>query len=242
VTGLSRPAEGPELLDDPALSWEDARDAYVDIAASNRWLLGLGPIVRECGDLVRVAARDGRSPVTLLDAGCGGGDASRALARWASRARIDLRVTAIDLSPLACRYAREACAGEPSIEVVEGDAFSPPRTADVIHAGMVLHHVPRPEQAGVLRRLVDAARVGVVVSDLRRTHVGYWGARAFGLLTGRRRLFRHDGPLSIARGFTIDEGRAIAAAAGVPEARVAKHACSRLTWTVGPLPDRASSS
>ena len=231
---LTAPAAGPELLDDERLGWEDAREAYEDIELSNVLLLGLRPILRECGDLVRAAARDGRSPVTLLDAGCGGADAARALSAWAREAAIDLRVVAVDSSPLACRRAREACASDPLIEVIEGDAFAPGLVADVVHAGMVLHHVPRPMQAQALRSCWEASRVGVVVSDLRRTRLGWVGAHAFGMLTRRGRLFRHDAPLSIARGFTLDEARAIAVAAGLPQARIARHACSRLTWTIGP--------
>lgn len=231
---LSRPAEGPELLDDEALGWDDARDAYEDIALSNRLLLGLRPILAECADLVRVAARDGSRPVTLLDAGCGGADAARALSAWSRGARIDLRVLAVDISPHAVRFAREACAGDDRIEVREGDAFAKDLRADVVHAGMLLHHVPRSGQAQAMRRAWDSARVGVVISDLRRTRLGHAGARAFSLLTRRRRLFAHDAPLSIARGFTMDEARAIAMAAGLPFARVTAHPCSRLTWTIGP--------
>lgn len=231
---LSRPAPGPELLDAHDLSWEDARDAYEDIALSNRLLRGLGPILAECGDLIRLAARDGRAPVTLLDAGCGGADASRALARWARSARIDLRIQAVDLSPHACRFAREACRDEDGIEVIQADAFTGGFEADVVHLGMMLHHVPRQEQSRALETAWRAARVGVVVSDLRRTALGYHGARAFSLLTRRRRLFAHDAPLSIARGFTLEEAREIAIQAGLPHARIAAHPCSRLTWTLGP--------
>src|SRR5699024_7840642 len=52
------------------------------------------------------AASAGRWTTTVLDIGCGGGDVACALARWARRDGVDLRVTGIDPDPRAHDWAR----------------------------------------------------------------------------------------------------------------------------------------
>ena len=231
-------ADGPELMDSPAVSWEDFRDAVEDLALSNRLLGGIAPILAACGDLARVAAQDGRRPVTFLDVGCGGGDVALALARWARSARLDARVLAVDVSPHAVRHARDTCRDEPWVSVVQADAFAlpfPEGLVDVVHAGQVLHHVERADQPAFVRRLAELATTGMVISDLRRTRFAFHGVTLFGKLTGRRRLFLNDGPLSVARAFTMAEARELARASGVEGIRVERHAFSRLTWVRGPV-------
>ena len=170
------PADCQELLDDPRLPEADAIRALHDIALSNRRLGAHRAILSQIGDLIRVAAREGRGPVTLLDVGAGAGDVALALTRWARARGLVLRVLAMDASSASCEFAARAVGAEPWIEVVRGDAFRPPvadGSVDIVHAGLLLHHVPRPEQAAFLRRFASLARVGLVVSDLRRSRSSF---------------------------------------------------------------------
>jgi hypothetical protein len=60
--------------------------------------------------------------------------------------------------------------------------------------------------AGLLCEMARVARIGVIVTDLRRSHAAYWGARLLALgITNR--LTRHDGPLSVLRAYTPAEVR-----------------------------------
>jgi hypothetical protein len=58
------------------------------------------------------------------------------------------------------------------------------------------------------RLLGEMARVAsrrVIVLDIRRHWLAYWGFRSWSLVFTRNRLVRHDGPLSVLRGFTSAE-------------------------------------
>lgn len=233
---LSVPSDQLELMDGDHADERDLREAYDDIAVSNRLLGGHAASIGACADLIRAAARAGRSPVTVLDVGGGGGDTAAALSAWCRTERIAVRILCTDLSPIACRHARVRRAADPWIRVQRADAFALPSRsgADVVHAALFLHHVPRPRQAELLAALAGLADVGVAVVDLHRTAWAWHGIRLFGAVTGRGRLFRNDAPLSVARGFSRAEAAALAEATGLEGWRLQLRPAARLTWVRGP--------
>jgi SAM-dependent methyltransferase len=224
-------------MDDPHAPAADLRDAYADLAFSNRWLGGTDVAVAACADLVRRAARDGADPVVVLDVGAGGGDVALALARWTRRAHVRAVVVALDASPVATAHARAAARDDDRVRVVRGDLRRLPfaeGAVHVVHAGQVLHHVPRAEQADVLRTLCAVARTGVAVTDLEASPLAFHLVRAFATLTGRQRFYRHDAPVSVARAFTLEEARELARRSGIASLRVERRPFWRLSLVAGP--------
>lgn len=230
-----------ELMDDPHADEHDLRDAVEDLALSNRWLGGHAATIASCADLLRVAARDGARPVTLLDAAGGGGDTAAVLAAWCRGAGIEPAVTVLEISEPIARAAEERLRDVDGAAVVRGDLREPPfpdGSFHVVHAGQLLHHVPHEAQAATIARLAGLASVGVAITDLRRERWAAVGVRIFGALTRRRRFFRHDGPVSVLRGFTPERARHLALAAGVTGLRVHRHPFARVSWSAGPFPVR----
>jgi hypothetical protein len=68
--------------------------------------------------------------------------------------------------------------------------------------------------------MTRVARRRVIVLDIRRHWLAYWGFVAWSRLLTRNRLIRYDGPLSVLRGFTRDE------------LMVLGNALPNFTWTV----------
>jgi hypothetical protein len=79
-----------------------------------------------------------------------------------------------------------------------------------------------------LRELRRVARFAVVVSDLRRGAWPFLVTWTTLRLISRSPLIRHDGPMSIRRGFLPMELLALAEAAGWKTPRVFRHAFFRL--------------
>jgi hypothetical protein len=160
---------------------------------------------------------------SLLDVGTGGADIPVAIVRWARRKGIAARIVALEPDPVAAAVARRETGGYPEISILRGDGFKPPfapRAFDFVLASQVLHHFSEADITALLRGWACLARRSLLVSDLVRHPLAYYGIR---LLTGvftRNVMTRMDAPLSVSRAFTLDEWRNLFRSAGVGPARV----------------------
>jgi len=219
---------GRELLDDPAVAPAVAERSLRDVARSNVLFGGRRAVLRAVGDILPALGARG----TLLDVGTGLGDIPAAARRLAARRGIALTTVGVDLRASLAAASRARIG-----EAVCADALALPfddGAVDVVTCSQVLHHFAEDEAVRVLRELTRVARVGVVIGDLRRS----WLAAALFWLAswplGFHRVTRHDGVLSVLRGFTRDELRALAERAGASAPAVRRSLGWRLAATWGP--------
>jgi len=186
---------------------------YAQFALVNRVVAGWRGIYR-----TRIRPRlSADSRASLLDIGCGGGDLSVLLARWAARDGLRLEVTAIDPDPRAILFARSrhAPADVTFRQVSSAELLEEGQRYDVVVSNHVLHHLD-----GLGTFLSDSAMLSrgtVVHNDIRRSPAAY--ALFFAgswVLTGS--YIRQDGLTSIRRSYTTAE-LAAAAPAGWTVAR-----------------------
>lgn len=192
----------PELMDDPACDPVALDTTYRLFGVINPLVASWRPVYRRhLRPVLRAAAREGR-PATVLDVGCGGGDVARALARWAARDGLDVRITGIDPDERATRWAaaHDRGAGTTYRTVASGELVAAGETYDAVISNHMLHHLTPAELAGVLADSEALARGVAVHNDLRRSRAAwlvYWVAT---LPLARARTFvRFDGLLSIRR-------------------------------------------
>jgi 2-polyprenyl-3-methyl-5-hydroxy-6-metoxy-1,4-benzoquinol methylase len=196
-----RPRRGREYLDDA-----EQMDAHVvrrslgDVARANALFGGTRAVIAELRHATRQASA-GRS-LTLLDVGTGRGDIPAAATAWSHRHGIHLETIGVEQSELLARIARD------QTMVMSADALQLPladRSVDIAMCSQVLHHFERTTAATVLRELHRVARLRVIVSDLHRS----WFAAAGIWLASYPLVFhpvsRHDGVVSVLRGFTRRE-------------------------------------
>ncbi len=152
-------------------------------------------------------------PFHLVDLGAGACDIPVWLLREARLRGLDLRVTAVDADPRVVRYARERHGNEPGLDIREADALDLDAFApfDFLFANHFLHHLPDAVLPALLADAARLAQLGVVFTDLRRSRLSYL---AFSLVARlyRDSFARADGLLSIRKGFTPAELRALAPA------------------------------
>ena len=210
-----------EMMDD--FSIVDARlaGALDDLRQVNRFLGGYASVRKAVAPFLH--QRRGRTH--LLDLGTGGADVPEYLVRWADRQGLDVRVTGLEANPATVRYARRRLDERlpprlrRRIELVKGDAFAPPfqdGEVDIVVAALFLHHFHGRRAADLLAVMHRLACYGIVVSDLHRHPLAYWGIRAVGKLLPASVMFAHDAPLSVLRGFRRNELIDLAAEAGLP--------------------------
>lgn len=98
---------------------------------------------------------------------------------------------------------------------------------DHVVSSLVFHHLSDEVAVAVLQEMMRVARGRIFVIDLRRSVNAYLGYRALSFFLFQR-LTREDGALSVQRGFTDAELRAIAERAGLREISVKRSAPFRL--------------
>lgn len=192
--------DDPELMDAPGLPEAEVEEAYRVLRRVNRQLGNLGTMRREFSRFVHEDMPD-RASFTVLDVGSGSGDIAVAL-REIMPARAGL-VLALDRDASAVAAARRQ-----SLAAVRGDALRLPfddRSIDLVTAVKFAHHFHGRSLRRLVEEMVRVARHRVIILDIRRHWLAYWGFRAWSLALTRNRLVRHDGPLSVLQGFTPEE-------------------------------------
>ena len=176
-------------------------------------------------------------PASILDLATGGGDIPRALARWARREQIPLRITAVDGNPEILAIARERSRDYPEISFEQQNLLALPYgvgSFDVVLNSLTLHHFSDDQAVAILRRIGQIARVGYVVNDLRRRHLTIWVSRLLARTIIRNPIAKFDAPASCERAFSVGEWRELVRRAALPAARVDGWRGYRLVIVGGP--------
>jgi 2-polyprenyl-3-methyl-5-hydroxy-6-metoxy-1,4-benzoquinol methylase len=227
VSGPARLTGVVERMDRPGVGEEDLRRTLMDLARINRTFGGTKIVL---GHLRPWLSRL-RQPIRMLDVGTGFADLPRAIVGWARREGIAVSIEGLDHHAEIRTLATQACADYPEIRIREGDALAlpyPDQSFDIAFASQIIHHMEGEEPIRLLRELRRVARHDVLVSDLRRGTCPFLVTWVALHLVSGSPLIRHDGPLSIRRGFNPTEMLALANAAGWKTPRVFRHAFFRL--------------
>jgi ubiquinone/menaquinone biosynthesis C-methylase UbiE len=189
-------------MDMPGLAPSEVIAAYRVLERVNRQLGHLQSLKRE---LRRSLAEDrfDQHSMTLLDVGSGSGDLPWELRKLLSGRAIRGQVLVLDRDLTAVQLASSR-----SLLAVQGDALHlpfPDRSLDLVTAVKFAHHFSGEGLTRLVSEMARVARCRVVILDIRRHWLAYWGFRAWSRLFTRSRLVRYDGPLSVLRGFTRQE-------------------------------------
>ncbi len=153
ITGMTRAglarrdSESREFMDAATCDADRLERTYQQFSLVNQLVSGWRRIYRQW---IRPRL-DAHRPTTLLDIGFGGGDISRALARWAARDGLPMLTTAIDPDERALRHVH----GLPDAGVRFEQASSTDLVArgeryDVVISNHLLHHLDPVEFADLL--------------------------------------------------------------------------------------------
>lgn len=230
---------GTEILDAPDVDPRLVERSLRDVALANRLFGGARAVLLELAPVfATLAARGGEA--TLLDVGTGLGDIPAAARAAAGRRSLSLRTIGLDAAEELARASRPRTGLS-----VCGSALDlpfPARSVDVVTCSQVLHHFPDDEARRVIAEMHRVARVAVVISDLRRGWAPAAGIWLASFPLGFHPVSRHDGVVSVMRGFTGGELREHVRAATGATPRVAHHLIARVTatWSPGNTETRAA--
>ena len=221
-----------EMMDLPGQPRELLEDDLRNLRIINRRLGNYRNVVRGLNRLV--GARK-LNRFSLLDVGTGSGDIPAGITDWAQQRGIKTSIVALEIEPVTVQVAAtltnppflpllqrgKACPEQSrregdfrrcGISVVRGDGMAPPfhpASFDFVLASQLLHHFSEEQIIRLLRIWSPLARRAIIVSDLVRHPVAYYGIRLLTKLCTRNAMTRTDAPLSVARAFTLTEWRAL---------------------------------
>ena len=228
LTGLTPSRRrGVEILDNPAVDPELMRRSMRDVERANVMFGGRRAALAELDGILRSLPDD----ATILDVGTGRGDIPAAIKEQAKSLGKTIRTIGIDQSlPLVTEHY-------PGNDVVlRGNALSLPfqdASVDVVLASQVLHHFPEKSAIAMVREMNRVAIRRVVISDLRRSVMAATGLWIGSFLLGFHPVSRHDGVVSVMRGFLPAELAEIVAKATGQRPIVRRRLGFRVTtsWT-----------
>ncbi|HST06642.1 MAG TPA: methyltransferase domain-containing protein [Gemmatimonadaceae bacterium] len=190
---------GVELLDLPGVDPEVVTRSLSDVVRANTLFGGKRCALEE----FRSALPDLPVEASLLDVGTGLGDIPCGARDLAEENGVRLTTIGLDAAAVlasACRASLDFS--------VRGNALNLPfadKSIDVVMCSQVLHHFASPEAGVVLREMNRVARVRVIVSDIRRSWLAAAGLWLASFPLRFHAVSRHDGVVSVMRGFTPSE-------------------------------------
>lgn len=204
-----------ELLDAGEGTDDDVAQNLSDLRRINRFLGGTKVVLKALSSL---AQNNNTKHLSLLDVGTGSADIPGEVIRWCDERGINANVSALDISERNLRIARSRLGVSDKIQFVRADCLMLPfaeRSFDFVTASLFLHHFQDEDVVRLLSAFAKVARRAVIVNDLVRNMVPYYFTRLTGPFLATSFLTRNDGPVSVLRGFTIDELKDLSERAGL---------------------------
>ena len=233
VTALLTPPRrrGFEILDDPLVDPRLVRRSLGDVERSNLLFGGARAVLAE----LRLVLGELASEASLLDVGTGLGDIPARSRVVAAGSGVELETFGLDVSETLALASRHRVGA-----AVRADARALPfadRSIDVVICSQTLHHFADADARAVVRELDRVARVRVIISDLRRSWIAAAGLWVASFPLGFHPVSRHDGVVSIMRGYTCAELSDFVSGVTGHRPRVRRRAGFRVTavWNPGEI-------
>ena len=204
-----------EMMDLAGNSPEILADDLRNLRMLNRYLSGSRSVMVA---LQRALGREPLKNISVLDVGTGSADIPSAISAWAKRRGITVKIVGVEADPITARIAADQTRERAEINIIQGDAGAPafsPGSFDFVVASQFLHHFSEAKIVDLLRQWAKLARRGIVISDLVRHPVAYYGIRLLTKLTTRNIMTLTDAPLSVRRAFTFKEWDGLLRQAGI---------------------------
>lgn len=214
---------GVEILDDPSIDPAVRAASIDDVTRSNTLLGGSRAAIRALREVIPSLG----PRATLLDVGTGLADIPAAARRAARDAGCELTTIGVDE---ACSLLTEC--GDRLDAAVNADALALPfrdGSIDVVMCSQTLHHFEDADAERLLREMTRVARRAVIVSDLRRSWFAVAGFWVVSQIMRFHPVTRHDGIVSVLRGFTPGDLERLARAASGVDPIVRQRLGYRLT-------------
>jgi hypothetical protein len=193
-------------MDDFSLRGTEMETLLTDLKRVNKLLGGNSITTNGIETLLQQHPKD--KNVRIIDVGCGDGELLRQCALWARKNGYQFELIGIDANPHILKEAALRSEGFHEIEYCVLDIFSKEiqtLDVDICLCTLFLHHFKNINIVEILNTLLSQSRIGVVVNDLQRSRLAFQLFKPFSTIFIRTKIAKHDGLVSVARGFQKKE-------------------------------------
>lgn len=195
-----------EIMDDLDFQGEEMKNLLGDLKYVNKWLGGNKVTLDGIEKLLRGNSK--KEPITILDIGCGDGQLLRNCAKYAENNNLKLKCIGLDFNKNILEYAENQSKDFPNIKFQKVDVFLEEElipNCDIAVCTLFLHHFSDESIAELLKILLKKSNNGLVINDLQRSRIAFNLFKIVSNLFLKTDTAKHDGLVSIARGFKKDE-------------------------------------
>jgi 2-polyprenyl-3-methyl-5-hydroxy-6-metoxy-1,4-benzoquinol methylase len=187
-----------EIIDDLHFSSPLLIDNLKEMEKINHWLRFNKTLLM---GLEKVKKTYALLKLTLADLGCGSGDTLRCINDWASRKNLSVELHGIDGNAFVVEHAKKASLSYPNIQYLHRNIFRDNSQYDIVTLNNFCHHFTNDELILLLKSLTQQANIAILIHDLHRHFLAYWGFLCLTKFFRFSPITKHDGALSVKRGF-----------------------------------------
>lgn len=150
-----------------------------------------------------------KQEIHIVDIGFGAGDMLLYLLKNQHQFNTKIKLTGVDIMPETLEYIQKhhsELLNEVDFQICDfNDWFAKNPQVDIISANLFCHHLTDEQFAIFVTLCQKHATVGTVINDLSRAPIAYYGIKILTKLFSKSRFTRNDAPISVLRGFRINE-------------------------------------
>lgn len=225
---FKRRSQRLEYIDTGNYTAEEYESCIGELQLVNRWM---GDAHSLRASLFREIEAQRLKSFSILDVGAGSGELLRVAAGWARQTNRAVNAVGLELNERSAESINEESQRYDEISSVRGDALELPfadSQFDYVICSLFTHHFLDEQVVQILREMSRVAKRRIFVIDLHRHPIAYFLYTTLGKVVLHNRLLRHDGALSILRGFKADELFELGRRAGLRDVSVERRFPYRL--------------
>lgn len=195
-----------EIMDNLDFQGLEMQNLLKDLKTVNKWLGGNNITIDGLQKLLN--PNNKTEKITILDVGCGDGELLRQCADFGERNNFEFELIGIDFNENILEFAKIQSKEYLNIKFYKVDVFSEENlipNCDIALCTLFLHHFSNEKIINILKILLNKTQIGLVINDLERSKPAFNLFKIASPLFLKTKTAKHDGLVSVARGFKREE-------------------------------------
>ena len=195
-----------EIMDNLEFQGEEMKNLLIDLKIVNKWLGGNSITIDGVKKLLKNHSKEEK--VTIVDIGCGDGEMLRRISDFGIKNNYNFECLGIDFNENILRTAIDQSSNYQNITYKNANILNDNQAipnCDIILCTLFLHHFSNELINSLLQNFTEKSRLGIVINDLERSKQAFNLFKLAHKILLKTNTSRHDGLVSIARGFKRNE-------------------------------------